>query len=96
MKLLKEKGVTYYIIGSDYDGCNKDEFKELINLGTLYENDIVVMYDWNNGLCLIEDQETLEGLEIQPLSALFLTKLLTDDKVIEWMTRSGEEDRLYA
>ena len=96
MKLLKERGVTYFIISGDYDGTNKETFKEFINLDTLFNNDIVIMYDWINGLCLIEDQETMDSLDIQTLPALILTKLLTDDNVIEWMTRSGEEDRLYA
>jgi hypothetical protein len=96
MKSMKERGVTYYIIGKEYDGKNKDLFKEHINLETLFINDITVMYDWSNGLCMIEDSVTFDGQGVSPLSAFLLTKVLTDDGVHEWMHRSTEEDRLDA
>jgi len=96
MKSIRERGVTYYIIDNNYDGNNKDIFKEYINLDTLFTNDITIMYDWTNGLCLIEDSTTFDGMDISPLPSFILTRLLTDDKVHEWMHRSTEEDRIYA
>ena len=96
MKSIRERGVTYYIIDNNYDGSNMDIFKEFINLETLFTNDITIMYDWTNGLCLIEDSTTFEGMDISPLPSFILTRLLTDDKVHEWMHRSTEEDRIYA
>lgn len=94
MKSIRDRGVTYYILDSDYDGDNRDVYKEFIGLETLFVNDITIMYDWTNGLCLIEDGTTFDGLGINPLPSFILTRLLTDDKVHEWMHRSTEEDRL--
>jgi len=96
MKSIRERGVTYYIIDNNYDGNNKDIFKEFINLETLFTNDITIMYDWTNGFCLIEDSTTFDGMDVIPLPSFILTRLLTDDKVHEWMHRSTEEDRIYA
>ena len=93
MKSIRERGVTYYIIDSDYAGNNKDVYKEFINLETLFVNDITVMYDWGSGLYLSEDSETGNAQSTSPLTALSLTKILLDDAVIEWMHRS--EDELY-
>ena len=95
MKSIRERGVTYYIIDNNYDGNNRDIFKEYIKLETLFTNDITIMYDWTNGLCLIEDSTTFDGMDISPLPSFILTRLLTDDKVHEWMHRSTEEDRIY-
>ena len=94
MKSLMERGVTYYIIGNDYEGANKEIFREFIHLETLFINDVVVQYDWTNGNCLIEDSVTLDFMSVRPLPALLLTKLLTDEGVILWMHRAGENDRI--
>jgi len=94
MKNIRERGVTYYIIGNDYDGINKAVFKDFINLDTLFVNDITIMYDWTNGLCLVEDSETQDGSGTKPLPALILTKILMDDNVHEWMHRSTDKDGL--
>jgi len=96
MKSIRDRGVTYYIIDNEYNGNNKEVYKEFINLKTLFTNDITIMYDWTNGLCLIEDSKTFDGMDISPLPSFILTRLLTDDKVHEWMHRSTEEDRIYA
>ena len=96
MKAIRERGVTYYVIDSDYDGINKEIYREFITLETLYVNDITIMYDWTNGLCLIEDSTTFDGLGIIQLPSFILTRILTDEKVHEWMHRSTEEDRLHA
>ena len=96
MKSIRDRGVTYYIIDNNYDGTNKDIFKDFIKLETLFTNDITIMYDWTNGLCLVEDSTTFDGMDISPLPSFILTGLLTDDKVHEWMNRSTEEDRIYA
>jgi hypothetical protein len=96
MKSIKERGVTYYIIGREYDGINRELFKEFFDLETMFINDITVMYDWSNGLCLVEDSETYDGTGVNQLPALILTKILADDCVHEWMHRSTEEDRIDA
>jgi|GEM_PF-5423713 len=96
MKSIREQGVTYYIIDCDYDGINKEVYKEFIDLDTLFVNDVTIMYDWTNGLCLIEDSTTLDGLDVSPLPSFVLTRILTDDNVHEWMHRSTKEDRIYA
>lgn len=95
MKAIKEQGVTYYIVGNDYDGENKDILQKFINWGTLFVNDITIMYDWANGLYLVEDQETGQSQNTRQMPALILTKILSDDGVIEWMHRNSEEDSLY-
>jgi len=96
MKDIKERGVTYYIIDSEYEGENKEFFKAFIDLETLFVNDVTVMYDWSNGLCIIEDSKTYDGPDVSQLPAIVLTKILSDDKVHEWMHRSTEEDRIDA
>ena len=96
MKSIRERGVTYYIIDSNYNGSNKEVFKEFIDLETLFINDITIMYDWTNGMCLIEDSKTFDGTDIIPLPSFIFSRILTDDNVHEWMHRSTDEDRLNA
>ena len=94
MKSLRDRGVTYYIIDKDYDGKNKAVLYKLIDLETLFINDITIMYDWESGLSIIEDNETYDSLFAVQLPALFLTIILTDDEIHEWMHRSMGEDRI--
>ena len=93
MKTMQSTGMTYYIIPSGYNGDNKEPFTTFVSLPTLYQNDIVIMYDWGNGLALYEDRETLDGSDVFMLPAKMLITILTDDDVIEWMYR--ERDGLY-
>lgn len=92
MKDIKETGVTSYIIPADYDGVNKTILNDFINLSTAFVNNITVLYDWANDLCMVEDSVTLDGHETTPLPETIRNILLTDNDVIEWMHRG---DRLY-
>ena len=93
MKTMQSTGMTYYIIPSEYNGTNREPLASFVNLPTIYQNDIVVMYDWSNGLALFEDRKTLDGSDVCLLPAIMLTTMLTDSEVIEWMYR--EKDGLY-
>jgi hypothetical protein len=95
-KSIREQGVTYYIIGNDYEGINRDVYQDFIHLDSLYKNDVNLLYDWKSGLCLAEDSVTLKRMSPRPLPALIFTKIFTDSYVYEWMHRNGEDDKINA